>query len=90
MREIFINFVIMNLKDNNIEIIKNLPLLLNTERDYLLLKDIPSFLEKDFKNFIIGITVYFDSENNLIIGKNLFKKWIFKLWTKGFDYEISI
>jgi len=74
---------------NDITIIRNLPQLLESKNDYLLLNDIPECLQEDFKNFIIGITVHFDPNNNLIIGKNLYKKWLYKLWTKGLDYDIS-
>ena len=74
---------------NDITIIRNLPQLLESKNDYLLLNDIPECFHEDFKHFIIGITVHFDSNKNLIIGKNIYKKWIHKLWTKGLDYDIS-
>lgn len=64
----------------------SLPDLLNKET--IFLDDVPSLLRLDLQNFIVGRTLTM-REGKIVIGKNLYKWWLRKLATKGFDYEID-
>jgi hypothetical protein len=57
-------------------------------KETIFLDDVPRQLKSDLQNFIIGETLTM-REGKLVIGNNLYKKWLLKLNTKGFDYEID-
>lgn len=42
----------------------------------------------DLQSFIVGETLTM-RDGRLVIGKNLYKQWLNKIRTKGFDYEID-
>jgi len=60
--------------------------LLNKET--IFLDDVPRQLKSDLQNFIVGETLTM-REGKIVIGNNLYKKWLLKLNTRGFDYEID-
>jgi hypothetical protein len=57
-------------------------------KDTILLDDISPRFRPDLQNFIIGETLSMRN-GKIVIGNNLYKKWLFKIRTKGFDYEID-
>ncbi|MFL5748284.1 MAG: hypothetical protein ACJ751_26655 [Niastella sp.] len=59
-----------------------------SKKETIFLDDVPRQLKTDLQNFIIGETLTM-REGKLVVGNNLYKKWLLKLNTKGFDYEID-
>jgi hypothetical protein len=59
-----------------------------SNKETIFLDDVPKQLKYDLQNFIVGETLTM-RDGKLIIGNNLYKKWLLKLNTKGFDYEID-
>lgn len=59
-----------------------------SNKETIFLDDVPRQLKLDLQNFIVGETLTM-KEGKLVIGNNLYKKWLLKLNTKGFDYEID-
>ena len=57
-------------------------------KDTIFLDDVPRQLKSDLQTFIVGETLTM-RDGKIVIGKNLYKKWLLKLNTKGFDYEID-
>lgn len=58
------------------------------DKETIFLDDVPKQLKSDLQNFIVGETLSM-REEKIVIGNNLYKKWLLKLNTKGFDYEID-
>ena len=58
------------------------------KRKTIFLDDIQQRFKTDLENYIVGETLSM-REGRLIIGNNLYKKWLSKIKTKGFDYEID-
>jgi len=52
------------------------------------LDDVPKQLKADLQKFIVGETLTMQNEK-IVIGNKLYKRWLLKLNTKGFDYEID-
>jgi hypothetical protein len=59
-----------------------------SNKETIFLDDVPRQLKSDLQNFIVGETLTM-REGKIVIGNNLYKKWLLKLDTKGFDYEID-
>jgi hypothetical protein len=59
-----------------------------SKKETIFLDDVPKQLKLDLQHFIVGETLSMH-EGKLVIGNNLYKKWLLKLKTKGFDYEID-
>lgn len=59
-----------------------------SQKDIIFLDDLEQEFRPDLQNFIIGETLQM-KENKLVIGKNLYKKWLLKVKAKGFNYEID-
>ena len=57
-------------------------------KETVFLEDLPSQFRSDLQKFITGETLSM-REGKLVIGKNLYKKWLNKIRTKGFYYEID-
>lgn len=57
-------------------------------KEIIFLDDVPRQLKADLQTFIVGETLTM-KDGKLVIGKNLYNKWLLKLNTKGFDYEID-
>jgi hypothetical protein len=54
----------------------------------VFLEDVPLRFRPDVQSFIVGETLTM-WEGKIIIGNNLYKKWLQKIRKKGFDYEID-
>lgn len=57
-------------------------------RETIFLDDVPRQLRSDLQNFIVGETLTM-RDGKIVIGHNLYKWWLKKLDTKGFDFEID-
>lgn len=58
------------------------------KKDNIFLDDLQEEFRPDLQNFIVGATLSMKS-GKLVIGNNLYKGWLKKIRTKGFDYEID-
>ena len=61
---------------------------LHEDRDGVFVVDLRKEFRADLLHFIVGKTLAM-REGKLLVGKNLYKEWLAKLKTKGFDYEIK-
>ena len=59
-----------------------------SQKESIFLDDLEMKFKDDLQNFIAGETLYL-KDGKVVIGKNLYKKWLQKLQSKGFDYEID-
>jgi hypothetical protein len=59
-----------------------------TKRDTIFLDDLQKEFRPDLQNYIVGATLSIRN-GKLVIGNNLYKEWLTKIRTKGFDYEID-
>ncbi|KAA2245758.1 hypothetical protein F0L74_07340 [Chitinophaga agrisoli] len=59
-----------------------------SQKETIFLDDLEPEFKPDLQTFILGDTLYM-KEGKLVIGKNLYNKWLNKLRSKGFDYEID-
>jgi hypothetical protein len=79
----------MNVKqENRISLLKNLPAILDSGKEQYFHSDIPECFHKDLKKFCQGRTVHLSDKGDLIIGRNLYKDWLKKIWNTGLDYDI--
>ena len=54
----------------------------------IFLDDLPGEFKADLQSYISGETLTMRGKK-IVIGNNLYKKWLTKIRTKGFDYEID-
>jgi hypothetical protein len=54
----------------------------------ILLDDVQKEFTADLQSFIVGETLTMQN-GQIVIGNNLYNKWLEKIGTKGFDYEID-
>ena len=59
-----------------------------SKKETIFLDDVQEKFRADLQKYIVGETLSMRN-GRLIIGNNLYKKWLSKLRTKGFDYEID-
>ncbi|MCF6407097.1 hypothetical protein L3C95_29650 [Chitinophaga filiformis] len=59
-----------------------------SRKESIFLDDLESEFKQDLQTFITGETLYL-KDGKIVIGQNLYKKWLQKLQSKGFDYEIN-
>lgn len=59
-----------------------------SQKEFIFLDDLELKFKDDLQNFIAGETLYM-KDGKVVIGKNLYKKWLQKLQSRGFDYEID-
>ena len=59
-----------------------------SQKESIFLDDLELEFKQDLQTFIMGETLYL-KDGKIVIGKNLYKKWLQKLQSKGFDYEID-
>jgi len=57
-------------------------------KETIFLDDLRNEFKPDLQSFIVGETLSM-VDGKLVIGRNLYKKWLQKINTKGFDYEID-
>ena len=59
-----------------------------SEKDEVYLDDLQKEFRQDLQNFITGETLTLRG-GKLAIGRSLFRQWLQKIRTRGFDYEID-
>ena len=59
-----------------------------SRKDVIFLDDLQSEFRPDLQNYIVGATLSMRN-GKLVIGNNLYKSWLNKIKTRGFDYEID-
>jgi hypothetical protein len=59
-----------------------------SHKNMIFLDDVQEEFRTDLQHFIVGETLTMQ-QGKLVIGNNLYKKWLEKIGTKGFDYEID-
>lgn len=59
-----------------------------SNKDGIYLDDLREEFGQDLQSFIFGETLTMRN-GQLFIGKNLYKQWLYKIRTKGFDHEID-
>lgn len=57
-------------------------------KDIIFLDDLDMKFRPDLQKFIVGETLTMQ-DGKIVIGKNLYKKWLEKINKLGFDYEID-
>jgi len=58
------------------------------KKEVIFLTDIRKEFRQDLQNYIVGETLGI-LDGKPVIGKNLYRMWLKKLKTQGFDYEIK-
>ncbi|MDQ0640842.1 hypothetical protein QF042_004407 [Pedobacter sp. W3I1] len=61
---------------------------ISDKKEIIFLDDIHKEFRQDLQQFIFGETLVI-KDGKPVIGKNLYKNWLFKIKTKGFDYDIK-
>lgn len=61
--------------------------LLPEKKDVIHITDLRKEFRQDSKNFIVGETLGV-KDGKIVIGKNLYKRSLHKIKTRGFDYDI--
>lgn len=61
---------------------------ISDKKETIFLDDVRKEFRKDLQHFIFGETLTI-KDGKPVIGKNLYKNWLLKLKTKGFDYDIK-
>lgn len=59
-----------------------------SKKETIFLEDLQTVFRPDLQNYIVGATLSMRN-GKLVIGNNLYKEWLTKIRTKGFDYEID-
>ena len=59
-----------------------------SQKESIFLDDLELEFRQDLQTFITGETLYL-KDGKIVIGRNLYKKWLQKLQSNGFDYEIN-
>ncbi|WP_316819248.1 hypothetical protein [Pedobacter nyackensis] len=57
-------------------------------KEVIFITDLRKEYRQDLKNFIFGETLAV-KDGKIVIGKNLYKRWLQKIKTKGFDYDVK-
>ncbi|RZM29593.1 MAG: hypothetical protein EOO88_04355 [Pedobacter sp.] len=56
--------------------------------DCIFLTDLRTEFRPDLQNFLMGETL--SAQNGkIVIGKNIYKRWLHKIKTNGFDYDVK-
>ena len=61
---------------------------LGERKDGVFLTDLKKEYRPDLQNFIVGETLGV-RDGKLVIGKNTYKRWLQKIKTNGFDYDVK-
>ena len=59
-----------------------------SEKDVVYFEDLHKEFRQDLQNFIFGETLTLRG-GKPIVGRSLFRQWLQKIRTRGFDYEID-
>ncbi|MDF2189702.1 hypothetical protein [Paraflavitalea sp. CAU 1676] len=57
-------------------------------KEVIFLEDLPKQFRRDMQSYIVGETLSL-RDGKMAIGRNLYMRWLLKINTKGFDYEID-
>lgn len=63
-------------------------MLLPEKKAEIFITDVKKEYRQDLSNFIVGETLTV-RDGKMIIGKNLYKQWLHKIKTRGFDYDVK-
>lgn len=58
------------------------------KKDVIFITDLRKEYRQDLSNFIVGETLTV-KDGEIVIGKNLYKQWLHKIKTRGFDYDVK-
>lgn len=58
-----------------------------SRKDVIFLDDLQEEFRRDLQTFITGETLHM-KDGKVVVGNNLYKKWLKKVKAQGFDYEI--
>ncbi|MNK46943.1 hypothetical protein D3C87_657390 [compost metagenome] len=58
------------------------------KKDVIFITDLRKEYRQDLSNFIVGETLTV-KDGKIVIGKNLYKQWLHKIKTRGFDYDVK-
>lgn len=61
---------------------------LGERKDGVFLTDLKKEYRPDLRNFIVGETLGL-RDGKVVIGKNTYKRWLQKIKTNGFDYDVK-
>jgi glutaredoxin-related protein len=59
-----------------------------SDKNLIHFDDLRQEFRQDLQSFIVGETLSV-RDGKVVIGNNLYKRWLEKIRTKGFDYEID-
>lgn len=59
-----------------------------SQKEIIFLDDLQQEFKPDLQTFIVGETLSM-KDGKLVVGRNLYKRWLEKIRTRGFDYEID-
>lgn len=59
-----------------------------SKKETIFLDDVQEEFRADLQQYIVGETLSM-RDGKLVVGNNLYKKWLSKIWKRGFDYEID-
>jgi hypothetical protein len=57
-------------------------------KDVIFITDLRKEYRQDLKNFMFGETLAV-RDGKIVIGKNLYRRWLQKIKTRGFDYDVK-
>lgn len=58
------------------------------KKESIYLNDVRKEFRQDLQHFILGETLMVKN-GKPVVGKNLYRNWLLKIKTKGFDYDIK-
>lgn len=58
------------------------------KKDIIFFDDLDPKFQPDLQKFIVGETLAMQN-GRIVVGRNLYKKWLEKINKRGFDYEID-
>jgi len=58
------------------------------KKDVIFITDLRKEYRQDLKKFVMGETLSV-RDGKVVIGKNLYRRWLHKIKTRGFDYDIK-
>ena len=59
-----------------------------SKKEIIFLDDLQQEFKRDLQTFVMGETLRM-KDGKVVIGNNLYKRWLTKVKTCGFDYEID-
>ncbi len=74
----------LNLVSKRLNQLSELP----DKKESIYLNDVRKEFRHDLQHFILGETLMVKN-GKPVVGKNLYRNWLLKIKTKGFDYDIK-